>query len=118
MEGHFHHVAGKGLDAELLAQLANERVARIFAGANLTARKLPRPGEVCTGLALGQEHTAPLDENRRRNEQRRRRGARCSGWKTRRGGSGHGRRTGGMCYSLGENGKKVEPHRPSGPFVF
>jgi len=75
MESHFHHVTDHGVDPELLAQLANERVARIFAGEHLTARKLPRPGEVRTGLALGQEDTARLDDNRSRNQQRRRRGA-------------------------------------------
>jgi hypothetical protein len=73
---------------------------------------------VRTGLALGQEHTARFDDNRSRNKQRRRRGAQGCGWGTRRDGSGHGRRTGGMCYSHGENGKKVEPHRPHGPYVF
>src|SRR5262249_10609264 len=46
------------LDAELLAQLAHERVALALARGDLAAREFPAPGESLAGGALRNQHAA------------------------------------------------------------
>jgi hypothetical protein len=51
-------------DAELFAQLANERIARLLAGLALTTRKLPPARHVLAGGPLRDEHAAGGIEKR------------------------------------------------------
>ena len=68
MERHVHDLPDRRLDAELLAQLTTQRLARVLAGFDLSPWKLPLPIEVRPRLALRQQHPPLLEDDRRRHQ--------------------------------------------------
>jgi len=51
-----HGLCGDELDAELFSELTTERLKLALAVIDLATRKLPAPGHVRTGRALGDQH--------------------------------------------------------------
>ena len=47
---------GPGLDRQLFAQFADQRVGLAFPGLNFTAGKFPQPGLIAMGWTLGQQN--------------------------------------------------------------
>jgi hypothetical protein len=59
-----------GVDAELLGELARERIFGIFAGLDFAPREFPCSRQVRSRLSLREEHATVLDEDARADDDR------------------------------------------------
>ena len=68
MERHIEDLACRGIDTELLGELAAKSIAGVFSRLHLPAGKLPGARQMRPGFALRKEDPIPFDEHGRRDE--------------------------------------------------